>query len=182
MPLVITGSEGNVGRRLIQAFPGSIGIDRHPDADIVVDMAKADWSSGPLAEALANADGLIHLATSPDPSGPPELHFSAATSTARLVEACARIPVPRLVLASSDWAEPKSISQQMNTYGRSKQVIEALAAMYQTATNCPAVALRIGWIPREKAEVAAAEAWLQANYWPDERLIAEFEKALAASV
>ncbi len=38
MKLVIIGSEGNVGRSLMAAFPGAIGIDRSPGADIVADL------------------------------------------------------------------------------------------------------------------------------------------------
>jgi hypothetical protein len=34
-PLIILGSQGNIGRRLMAAFPGAIGIDRLPGATIV---------------------------------------------------------------------------------------------------------------------------------------------------
>ena len=37
--LIIIGSQGNIGRRLMAAFPGALGIDRAPGADIVADLA-----------------------------------------------------------------------------------------------------------------------------------------------
>ena len=43
MKLVITGSAGNIGRRLMPAFPGSIGIDRVHGANIVAELMTLDY-------------------------------------------------------------------------------------------------------------------------------------------
>lgn len=179
MVLVITGSEGNIGRRLKNAYPGAIGIDRRDGADIVADLADANWAGGPLRDALARATALVHLATSADPHAAADQHFAAVTGTARLVEACAQVPVPRLVLASSDWAAPTVPALEINAYGRSKQVIEAHAAMYRTATGKPATALRIGWVPHNQSEVQLAPDWLKRNYWSDDRLLSALASALS---
>ncbi len=178
MKLVIIGSEGNVGRRLMRAFPASTGIDRVAGADIVADLATIDYTTPRMQDLLTGADGLIHVATSANVAAPDDLHYQAVIDAARLLDACQRIPVPRIVLPSSDWAEPKVGWAGINTYGHSKRVFETMAQMYQFSTGKVCTALRIGWIARTPQEVASAEPWLRANWWPDDRLIAEMTAAL----
>lgn len=179
MQLVITGSEGTIGRRLKAAFPGAIGIDVAGGADIVADLGVLDYTRHFIAETLRNADAVIHLATSADPDAPSDVHWQAVANAARLVAACAHAGVPAIVIASSDWAEPKN-GLSANAYGHSKRVMEALAAMYALAPDRRAVALRVGWVPQSEGEVAAAPGWLRANYWDNARLVAEFRAALGA--
>lgn len=182
MKLVITGSAGNIGRRLMPAFPGSIGIDRAHGTNIVAELMTLDYDRPDVRAALRSADGLVHLATSADPEAPDAVHFGAVTATARLVAACAAAKVPRLVLASSDWAEPKTKMADTNTYGHSKRVFEAMAAMYAHATGGYAVGLRIGWVPHDPEALRTAPEWLQKNYWDDARLIGEVRGALGLYV
>lgn len=177
MRIIITGSEGNVGRRLKAAFPGATGIDVARGADIVADLGTVDYERAVIRTALANAEAVIHLATSADPAAPDDVHWQAVANAARLFAACAHLNVLRLVVASSDWAEPTN-GMAINAYGHSKRVMEALAAMYSLTAGRSAVALRVGWVPRDPGEVANAPAWLAANYWDDARLIAEFRRAL----
>jgi hypothetical protein len=54
-----------------------------------------------------------------------------------------------------------------------------MAEMYNVTPGRKAVALRIGWVPRSPDELVGAPQWLIDNYWPDERLIAAFNAALA---
>ena len=182
MRVVITGSEGNVGRRLKAAFPGSTGIDIARGADIIADLGTVDYERAVIRAALANADAVVHLAASPDVSAPDDVHWQAVANAARLFAACAHLNVARVVVASSDWAEPKpamtAAGLSVNAYSHSKRVMEALAAMYALAPGRTAVALRVGWIPRDPSELTTAAPWLMANYWDDARLIAEFRKAL----
>lgn len=175
--IVITGSEGNIGRRLKAAFPDALGIDVRRGAGIVADLATVDYSRAVIAAALTGADAVVHLATSADPDAPADVHWQAVANTARLFAACAHAGVPRVVVASSDWAEPKA-GMVVNAYGHSKRVFEALAEMYSLAPGRTAVALRVGWVPLTPDEVADAPEWLRANYWDDARLVAEFRKAL----
>lgn len=180
MTFLVTGSEGNIGRRLMAALPGAVGLDVRPGADIVADLATLDYSSADIREALAAAEAVVHLATSADPDAPDAVHWQAVTNTARLVAACAEAGVPRIVLASSAWAEPKD-GRPQNAYGGSKAVFEALAAMYGAAPGRDGVALRIGWVPGHVDEVAAAPEWLRASYWDDARLVAAVRAALGLS-
>jgi nucleoside-diphosphate-sugar epimerase len=176
--ILITGSEGNIGQKLMHALPDTVGVDRKPTATIVADLETVDYSSGPLADALQAADALIHLATDPDPEAPPEVHLAAAVAGARLVGVAARIGVPRLLLASSDWADPKMPELEVNPYGRSKRVFEELARLYDALPGLSGAALRIGWIPEDPLEVENAPDWLEANHWPDETLITTVRNAL----
>lgn len=178
MTIIIVGAMGNIGRRLMAAFPGAIGIDRHPDADIVEDLTTIDYEATMVRRAFESCDGLIHVATSANVDDPDSVHWRAVVDGARLIEACADYNVPRLVLPSSDWAEPKTAMARINVYGHSKRVFEAMAAMYTMTPGRRAVALRFGWVPKDPGELATAEGWLIANYWDDARLIAEVKAAL----
>jgi nucleoside-diphosphate-sugar epimerase len=177
MTVIITGSQGNIGRRLKRAFPDAIGVDRVAGAEIVADLADCDFGSGALAEALKSAGCVIHLATSADPDAPLSVHVASVATTARLVEACLRAGVRRVVLPSSDWAEPRDPGLRINAYGYSKRAIEALAAMYSSLDGLEAVALRIGWVPGGDDELEGAPEWLLRNHWTDERLISTFRAA-----
>lgn len=177
--IVITGSEGNVGRRLRGAFSDVVGVDRVVGADIVADLDTVDYSDGPLIEAIAAADALIHLGTSPDPEGPVETQLAAAVAGAKLVAACARVELPLLVLASSQWAEPIGPGTWVNAYGRSKRVFEELAAIYDDLPGLTGRSVRLGWVPPDPSHLETAPDWLRDSYWPDEILIAEFEVALS---
>jgi nucleoside-diphosphate-sugar epimerase len=179
MPLIIVGSEGNIGGRLMAAFPDAIGIDRHPEADIVEDLSSIDYEATIVRRAFETCEGLIHVATSADVGAPDSVHWRAVVDGARLVEACAHYNIPRLVLPSSDWAEPKAAMAAINVYGHSKRVFEAMAAMYAMTPGRHAVALRFGWVPRNPSELEGAEQWLLDNYWDDERLLREVKAALA---
>jgi len=178
--LIITGSEGNIGRRLKKAYPSAIGVDLKPGADIRADLATVSYSEGEFADALANATAVVHLATSANPEDPPSVHFAAVSNTARLVQACSEMRVPRLVLASSDWASPKDASLRINAYGFSKRAIEALARMYGEVPGLRGVALRIGWVPARPDQLLGAPQWLIDNYWSDAELCEQFRRALTA--
>lgn len=178
MTIIIVGAMGNIGRRLMAAFPGAIGIDRHPDADIVEDLTTIDYEATMVRRAFESCDGLIHVATSANVDDPDSVHWRAVVDGARLIEACADYNVPRLVLPSSDWAEPKTAMARINVYGHSKRVFEAMAAMYTMTPGRRAVALRFGWVPRDPSELVGAPDWLIANYWDDARLVAEVKAAL----
>ena len=178
--LIIIGSQGNIGRKLMAAFPGALGIDRAPGADIVTDLASIDYDAPDVRRAFERADGLIHVGTSAAVDDPPAVHWAAVTATARLMAACDRYDIRRVVLPSSDWAQPKTrwAAHELNAYGHSKRVFEAMAETYNATPDRWAVALRFGWVPRHPDELTNASEWLRANYWDDERLIGQVRAAL----
>lgn len=180
MTVLIFGSQGNIGRRLMPAFPGAIGVDRTPGADIVADLRTVDYDSPEIRAAFEKADGVIHVATSANVDDPDAVHWQAVTATARLLAACDRYDIRRVVIPSSDWADPKTrwAAHNQNAYGHSKRVFEEMAHMYNINPSRHCVALRIGWVARDREEVANASRWLQANYWDDARLIGQMQAAL----
>lgn len=180
MTIIIIGSEGNVGRRLKAAWPDNIGIDMVAGADIVAEIATLDYEAPAVKAAFEKADGVIHVATSPNVQAPDSVHWNAVVGTARLLEACDRFNIRRVVIPSSDWADPKTrwAAHDHNAYGRSKRVMEVMADMYNMTPGRHCVALRIGWVAKDYAEVEAADPWLQANYWDDKRLIGQMQAAL----
>jgi NAD(P)-dependent dehydrogenase (short-subunit alcohol dehydrogenase family) len=177
--IIIVGAMGNIGRRLMQAFPNAVGIDRMRGADLVCDLRNIDYDAAEIRRLFESADGLIHLATSSNVDDLEAVHWRAVAETARLVEACARYNIRRIVLPSSGWAEPKAgWPASSGVYGQSKRAIEALATMYSMTPGRRAVALRIGWIARDPSEIATAGDWLRDSRWDDARLIAEIKAAL----
>ena len=181
MTVLIFGAMGNIGRRIMPAFPGAIGIDRVAGADVVADLATIDYTSPEIVAAFEQADGVIHVATSANTEDPDAVHWAAVTATARLLEACDRHDIKRVVIPSSDWAEPKTrwAMHEQNAYGWSKGVFEAMARMYNVQPHRHCVALRIGWVT-DYANVLKADQWLQANYWDDARLIGQMQAALGS--
>ena len=133
MKLVITGSEGIVGRLLMAAFPGAIGVDRVNGADVVVDFDTVDYASEPMRGVLAGADAIIHLAAEPYPYKADAAHWQSVINAARFFAAAAAAGVPRFVVASSGWAVPMA-GQYLSPYSHSKRVMEALADMYDVDT------------------------------------------------
>jgi nucleoside-diphosphate-sugar epimerase len=180
MTIIIVGAMGNIGRRLMPAFPGAVGIDRTPGSDIVADLDTIDYDAPEIRRAFESADGLIHVATSASTVDPDTMHWAAVVGTARLMAACDQHNIRRVILPSSDWAQPKTrwAHNELNAYGHSKRVFEAMAEMYNAKPGRWAVALRFGWVPKDPADVAPAAQWLQANYWDDARLIAQVTAAL----
>jgi nucleoside-diphosphate-sugar epimerase len=122
---------------------------------------------------------VLHLATSPRVEDPDEVHYQAVIDAARLLQACQKVPVPRVLLPSSDWADPKRGWPPINPYGYSKRVFETMVTMYTFSTGKLCVAIRFGWVTRSRAEAEAAEAkTLRDNYWDDARLFHEVRRAL----
>ena len=181
MRIIILGAMGNVGRRLMAGFPGAVGFDRLAGADIVASLDSIDYFSPAMREVFESADGVIHVATSANVEDADKVHWQAVIDTARLLAACDVYDIKRVVIPSSDWADPKTrwAANAPNAYGHSKRVFEEMAHMYNVGhpdRHC--VALRIGWVALSREEYESSEPWLQANYWDDARLIGQMQAAL----
>jgi nucleoside-diphosphate-sugar epimerase len=178
--VIIVGAMGNIGQRLLPAFPGAVGIDRIPGAAITASLSDIDYDALEIRAAFEESDGLIHVATSARVNDPDAVHWQAVADTARLLAACDRYDIRRVVIPSSDWADPKTrwAAHNINAYGHSKRVFEAMAEMYNGKPGRHCVALRIGWVASGAEELAAADPWLRANHWDDARLIGQMRAAL----
>lgn len=178
---MIFGSEGNVARRLRPLFPDVVGIDRVRGADHVFDLADIDFEAPWIRNLLSEARIVVHLATSPRVDDPDVVHYQSVRNTVNLLDACQRVPVPKVLLPSSLWADPPEGFPATNAYAASKRVIESLAEMYRVSTGQHCVALRFGWVARDPSRVATAADWLKAAVWDDDRLLREVAQALGLS-
>lgn len=177
MKVIITGSEGNIGRRLRRAFPDCVGIDIKPGADIRANLEFIDYASAEVRYAFERAEALIHLATTADPEAPEETHWLSVVNSARLIAACATRNVARLAVASSDLADPVE-GVEVTAYGHSKRVLEIMAAMYDHDPRRRGRAVRVGWVPHDPSELETASEPLRASYWSDRKLVQAFRRAL----
>lgn len=179
MKILITGSEGYIGRRLAAIFPDTIGIDIRPGADIRANLEFIDYEDRDVRRAFETADALIHLASSPDPDAAADVHWQDVVNASRLFSTAMRRGVKCLVVASSDLAVPDD-EADLTTFSHCKRVIEIMAAMFDHEEGRCGRPVRIGWVPRDKNELKAASAAMQSRAWSDKRLIAAFRRALGS--
>ncbi|NNG34452.1 NAD-dependent epimerase/dehydratase family protein [Nakamurella aerolata] len=184
MTILLIGALGAVGRLLHRGLPEAtgqqlIGVDRAPGADLRWDLDTVDYADPAVRATLTGADVVIHVATSPDPYADAAVHWQAVASATRLLQACNNTDVPAVLLPSSGWAEPAGLGLRQNSYGRSKQVLESLAAMYAQQPGRAAEALRIGWVPHHPDDLAGADPAIASSYWPADRVVSEFAAAVA---
>src|SRR4029077_20722742 len=111
--IAITGANGNLGRKLIAAFLAApdiaaihaidrdmAGLSSH---DARLFPIQADLRGPGFLDALAGMDAVIHLAAqNPYPDASWEDASASFDMTAKLVEACAKAGLSRLVFASSN--------------------------------------------------------------------------------
>ncbi|MBI1418805.1 MAG: hypothetical protein GC146_16435 [Limimaricola sp.] len=177
-PVIVTGSEGPVGRRLRALLPEMIGVDEAEGADLRLDLAHDDFNATGLQAVLAKAGAVLHLHTSADPTAPAESHVSGMEGTTRLVRACGALRVPRLVLAASQLAAPDHAPHARGAVARIGHAIDAIVAAYDSLPGCSAQALSLGWVPHDLSLLDHAPDWLRAGYWTDDVLGAAVQGAL----
>ena len=134
--VVITGSAGRIGRLLMKALPGAIGLD----------LPACDLST--VTPQLPEGARVVALAAHPDGCGSYETAWAANTAIfTNTVRACIQARARCLVFASSVWVEHRawSLSDTLTWYAAAKHAGELLCRAWAEA--CPdrtAVALRIG--------------------------------------
>lgn len=115
MRVVVTGATGNIGTAFLRAAANHpewtvTGVARRlPQREPPFSAAEwvacdlgANTATGPLQEALAGADAVVHLAWAIQPgAAEPSLHRTNVTGTRQLLGLLARAGVPHLVYASS---------------------------------------------------------------------------------
>src|SRR5689334_16261538 len=107
--VVVTGGSGKAGRAVVRDLVGHgynvLNVDVAPSRDPVAKFLKADLTDyGQTIEALANAEGVVHLAAIPAPELlPDEITFRInTTSTYNVFSAAMRLGMKRVVWASSE--------------------------------------------------------------------------------
>lgn len=180
-PVIVTRSEGPVGRRLRALLPDMVGVDSAEGADLRLDLAHDDFAATGLHAALAKAGAVLHLHGATDPTVAAESDGSGMAGTARLVRACGALRVPRLVLAA-----PGPAPHTPHAHGavaRIGHAIDAIVAAYDALPGCSAQALSLGWVPPDLSPpdlslLDHAPDWLRAGYWTDDVLAAAVQRAL----
>ncbi|MFC8660942.1 NAD-dependent epimerase/dehydratase family protein [Streptomyces sp. NPDC057199] len=153
---VVTGAAGFIGSHLVEALRRSgtnvVGIDRKsswatgeipPSAELgSLHAIRADLVSADLSACLENASTVFHLAALPGvrPSWTqfPEYLHCNVLATQRLMDACVRASVPRVVMASSSSVyggaegtmSEEDLPRPLSPYGVTKLAAERLALAF----------------------------------------------------
>ncbi|MGV1768750.1 hypothetical protein ACQZ6B_01110 [Agrobacterium vitis] len=158
--LLIIGSEGIVGRRLMSCFPSALTMDATGSPTIRADILDCP--------NLPDCDVVIMLACA---SNDPNLGWETQSKSLRMAEivihnaAAKGIPV---IYASSVWAE----RHPLNCYGAVKRCIE------QMVDSFGGISIRLGWIGHTPADIERADDRDKQDAWSDEKLCLEVRKAL----
>jgi uronate dehydrogenase len=172
--ILITGGSGAVGRAIIpflrQAGHHCRVLDPQPaphaDESVIGSVADLDL----LESSLAGIDTLIHLAATVDDADfHTQLVQQNLVAVYDVLAAAARRKLRRVVLASSiqatgpipdTTARPIKISDgawPRNMYGASKVFAEAAGMVFAQRDKLSVVAVRIGWMVRNRNELGRIE-------------------------
>lgn len=171
MTVLLTGSEGRIGRSLSQLLP-SLGwslrtFDRAPGADVTGELT----DPAALDAACAGVEAVVHLAGQPTEAPWPAVRESNIDGLYELFEAARRAGVRRVVYASSNHAAgftprgagelPADTPVRPDTlYGVSKAFGEALARYYCDRYGFSVACLRIGTFAEQPPDARALATWL----------------------
>ena len=177
--LLVTGSSGGVGRRIVpdlQAAGFTLRLlDLHHEGPVTgaETVTGSVTDAAVLHQALAGCDAVLHLA-GVSREGPWEDVLEANVhGTRQLLEACRATGTPKVVLASSHHATgmtPRSAAgpdglpgdeppRPDTYYGWSKTAVESLGRLYVDRAGLDVVAVRIGTISERPANVRALSTW-----------------------
>lgn len=187
--VVVTGAAGFIGSHLSENLENQgaevVGVDAFTDfydaaqkwANLVdlhasprFELVEADVGSAELTELFAGADAVVHLAGEPGVTtswGPDFGRYvdRNVLATQRVLEAVARLGIPRLVYASSssvygaptDALRARGEPRPTSPYGVSKLAGEALVGAYASSYGFTTVSMRYFSVygPRQRPDMAA---------------------------
>ena len=172
-PVLLTGSEGSIGRVLSPTLRAAgyrvREFDHKPDADHDPDVEgniQADLAEpGVLDQAAEGVSAIIHLAAFPDPADFIDVLLQPnVVGLYRVLEAARKNNVPKLILASSvqavndagDAPEPLTVTLRRpdNLYGLTKVWAEDAGEMYARKYGLNVLAVRVGWFLRNAGAAA----------------------------
>ncbi len=171
MAVLITGSQGRIGRALFERLPAlgwSLrGFDRTDGADVVGELTDA----AALGRAMAGAAAVVHLAGQPTEAPWPVIRDANIDGTFQLFEAARRAGVRRVVFASSNHAvgftpraqadlPPDTPARPDTLYGVSKVFGEALGRYYVDRYGFQVACLRIGTCAVSPPDAISLATWL----------------------
>lgn len=162
MRVLVTGSAGRVGRRVVDLLLARgdevTGFDLRPlarEAQGYREIVGSFDDPNAVAAALAGVHAVAHLGAlmSWRPDDAAKVYAANATGTWHLAVAAARASVGRFVLASTgevypevraryDPVDERHPREPASVYGLSKQVAEDIVAFHQRTQGLPSVTLR----------------------------------------
>ncbi|WP_433172152.1 NAD-dependent epimerase/dehydratase family protein [Actinoallomurus sp. CA-150999] len=167
MRIVVTGGAGFIGGNLCRELTARPGVDKVVALDDLstgrienlegsgAELIKGSiLDQGLLAEVVADADTVVHLAARPSIprslAAPVASHHANATGTLLLLEACRRSSVHVVAASSSsvygatpDLPKHEDLpTRPLNPYGASKLAAEAYVLAYAASFGLPVLALR----------------------------------------
>lgn len=177
--LLVTGSDGGVGRRIVpdlQAAGFALRLlDLHHDGPVEGAETVTGSITDPavLRTALQGCDAVLHLAGASREGPWEEVLEANVHGTRQLLEACVATGTRKVVLASSHHATgmtPRSAAgpdglpgdeafRPDTYYGWSKTAMESLGRLYVDRAGLDVVAVRIGTISERPANVRALATW-----------------------
>lgn len=198
--VLITGANGNIGRKLRQAWDDVFDlvlIDLEPDPDdpdvIAADLSVLDeeWM-----EAFHGADTVVHLAGNPDEHAIWEdLYRPNVDATANVFQAAALAGVERIVFASSNHAMggyrelgdmPITVDlppKPDGPYGATKLMGERLGRTLSGVFEMTFVALRLGWVQAgENRPDSLPDDWNKELWLSNEDMVRLFTRAVEADL
>lgn len=162
MHVLVTGSAGRVGRRVVQLLRARgdsvTGFDLHPlglDDPSYREVIGAFEDRAAVDRAMKDADAVLHLGAYMSwlPAHAAKVYEANATGTFHLLAAAAAAKVRRFVLASTGEVFPEvrprylpvdegHPCEPVSVYGLSKRVAEEMVAFFHRTQGLPFVVLR----------------------------------------
>ncbi len=181
--VLVTGSSGRIGKAVVAELARRghrlRGYDRVPTPGLG-DMVVGDLLDvAALERAMAGAGTLIHLAATPDDDDfMTQLLPNNIVGVYHVLEAARKAAVGRMILASSGqvvWHTreegpwPIGVNAPPRPrywYAAAKLFLEGIGRAYADAHKMSVIAVRLGWCPRTKEQVAeiARTPWAQDVY------------------
>lgn len=192
--ILVTGSAGRIGRAVVAELVARghtvVGYDLHPTPGIPSELSVVGTltDAAALRQAATGADGIIHLAATPDDARFPrgaapddgdnflsDLVPSNIVGPYQVLEAARSLKVPRVILASTGQVVagyfegaplpvgPEVLPRPRYLYACTKVFLEALGQVYAREHGLEVLAVRLGWCPR----VGQEEEFRNSPFGPD---------------
>jgi|OM-RGC.v1.011047488 Nucleoside-diphosphate-sugar epimerases len=199
MKVLVTGSEGSIGRVVVRGLAAAghsvRGLDFENRTDGQRELITGSITDpDDVARAMKGMDTVIHLAAVPDDADFIDVLLEPnVVGPYRIFEGAVKAGVQRVVVASSiqvssPWdSEGESIRVEdtpflNNHYALTKLWVEDMALFYSQRRNLSTIAVRIGWFPRELRNIEDNPLLsVLTNWYLSQRDAAEFFKRCVES-